>query len=114
MAKVSINLGGKARALRYEMNALAELEGALRMDMREIGLRFKRGKFGVREVRALVWAGVLYEDDDVTIRQVGDWLTEAGFLKDEATRDNLLEQVFEALSESFPEASKDTKADDPN
>lgn len=96
------------------MNALAELEGALKLTMEEVGSRFKRGKFGTREVRALVWAGVLHADEDVTIRQMGNWLTEAGFLKDTATRDGLLNKVFEALAASFPEAAKDAKADDPN
>lgn len=114
MAKASITLGGKTWALRYEMNALSELEGALHFTMPEIGRRFKKGRFGTRDIRALVWAGLLDQDEDVTIRQVGTWLTEAGFLKDEKTRDTLLEQVFEALSASFPEAAKDAKADDPN
>ena len=114
MAKASITLGGKAWALRYDMNALAELEGALHFTMAEIGARFKRGRVGTREIRALVWAGVLHEDEDVTIRQVGNWLTEAGFLEDTKTRDSLLEQVLEALKKSYPEAAKDAKADDPN
>lgn len=96
------------------MNALAELEGALHFTMTEIGARFKKGRFGTRDIRALVWAGVLHQDEDATIRQVGDWLTEAGFLKNEKTRDSLLEQVFEALAASFPDATKDAKAEDPN
>lgn len=113
MTKATITLNGKAWDLRYDMNALAELEGALRMTMAEIGLRFKRGKVGTRECRALVWAGILHVDEDVTIRQAGDWLTEAGFLKDEKTRDALLEQVFEALRSSFPEAAS-AEVNDPN
>ena len=114
MPKTSIALGGSVRELRFDMNALAELEGALHFTMAEIGSRFKRGRFGTRDIRALVWTGLLHQDEDVTIRQVGDWLTDAGFLKDEKTRDNLLEQVFEALAESFPEAAKDAEAVDPN
>lgn len=114
MAKASIKLGGKAWELRYDMNALAELEGALHFTMAEIGARFKKGRFGTRDIRALVWAGILHQDEEATIRQVGDMLTEAGFLKDEKTRDGLLEQVFEALAASFPEAAKDAEATNPN
>jgi hypothetical protein len=114
LAKASITLGGKARNLRYEMNALPELEGALRLTIAEIGRRLQKGKVGTREVRALVWAGLLHEDEDLTIRQVGTWLTEADFLKNSETRDKIMERVFEALAESFPEAVKDAEATDPN
>ena len=94
------------------MNAIAELEGALGRDIREIGLRLLRGKMGTREVRALVWAGILHEFEDAGIRQVGDWLHEAGFLKDDKTRDALLSKVFEALSDAFPDKATDG-SDDP-
>jgi hypothetical protein len=94
------------------MNALSELEGALHFTMEEIGRRFKRGRIGTRDIRGLIWAGLLHEDEDLTLRQVGDWLNEAGFLKDEKTRDTLLEKVFNALSESFPEAAKKAAKDD--
>jgi len=117
LAKTSIVLGGQIRALRYEMNALPELEGVLKLTLAEIGVRFKKGKVGTREVRALVWAGLLHADEDLSLRQVGDWLTEADFLKDSATRDKIMERVFEALAESFPDAAKETKdaeAVDPN
>ena len=94
------------------MNAIAELEGALSRDIREIGLRLMRGKMGTREVRALVWAGILHEFEDAGIRQVGDWLDAAGFLKDTTTRDALMSKVFEALSDAFPKAATDAKATD--
>ena len=114
MAKASITLGGKTRNLRYEMNALPELEGVLKLTIEEIGRRFQKGKVGTREVRALVWAGLLHEDEELSIRQVGTWLTEADFLKNSETRDKIMERVFEALAESFPEAAKDAEAIDPN
>lgn len=100
------------------MNAIAELEGALGRDIREIGVRLMRGKMGTREVRALVWAGILHEFEDAGIRQVGDWLNDAGFLKDKKTQEALLAEVFEALSKAFPtqatEATQPTEgSDDP-
>ena len=103
MAAPTVELGGKSWHLRYDMNAIAELEGALSRDIREIGLRLMRGKLGTREARALVWAGILHEFEDAGIRQVGDWLNDAGFLKDTDKRDALMAKVFEALSAAFPD-----------
>ena len=110
MAIPTVTLGGKSWHLRYDMNAIAELEGALGREIRDIGLRLMRGKMGAREVRALVWAGILHEFEDAGIRQVGDWLNDAGFLKDDQARDAILAKVFEALSGAFPERATDAKA----
>lgn len=107
MTAPTVTLGGKAWHLRYDMNAIADLEGALGRDIREIGLRLMRGRMGTREVRALVWAGILHEFEDAGIRQVGDWLDEAGFTKDPTTRDALLAKVFTALSDAFPDKATD-------
>lgn len=107
MAAPTITLGGKSWHLRYDMNAIAELEGALGRDIREIGLRLMRGKMGTREVRALVWASILHEFEDAGIRQVGNWLDEAGFLKDPAKSEALMAKVFEALSDAFPKSATD-------
>lgn len=103
LAAPTVTLGGKAWHIRYDMNAIAELEGALGHNIREIGLRLMRGQMGTREVRALVWAGILHEFEDAAIRQVGDWLQEAGVLKDAVVRDALLNKVLTALNDAFPE-----------
>ena len=112
MAVPTVSLGGKSWHLRYDMNAIAELEGALGRDIREIGLRLMRGKMGTREARALVWAGILHEFEDAGLRQVGDWLNDAGFLKDIPAREALLAKVFEALADAFPEKPADAKSTD--
>lgn len=88
------------------MNAIAELEGALKQTVEEIGSRLTRGKFGFREIRALAWAGMLHEDAELGIRQVGDWLTEAGFIEDKAAREKFATVIFEGLAASFPQAAK--------
>ena len=103
MALPTVILNGKPWHLRYDMNAIAEVEGALRMTIREIGLRLMRGKIGAREIRALVWAGILHEFEDAGIRQVGDWLTEAGVPVNKQATDDLMEKVLESLSSAFPE-----------
>lgn len=87
------------------MNALADLEGALGRPLSKIGPSLQQGKMGVREVRALVWAGILHEYEDASLRQIGEWLNEAKFLKSEASRDGLMAKVFEALVAAFPEAA---------
>lgn len=113
MAVPTVTLGGRLWHFRFDMNAIAELEGALRLTIKEIGGRLMKGRMGTREARALVWAGILHENEDLSLRQVGDWLDEAGFLKDTKARDALLVKVFDALTAAFPEAPK-TDGNDPN
>ena len=113
MASPTVTLGGREWHLRYDMNAIAELESALNRDIREIGLRIMRGKLGMRECRALVWAGILHEFEDAGIRQVGDWLNEAGFLKETDMKESLMAKVFDALSGAFPDKKPTEGSEDP-
>lgn len=66
-----IVLGGKERTLRFDFNALAELE-------RETGINALDGSVwtnpSVTITRALLWAGMLHEEPELTIREVGSWL----------------------------------------
>lgn len=114
MAEPTVTLGGKSWKLRYDMNALAELEGALNKPLAKIGADLQRGRMGTREARALTWAAMLYDSEDLSIRLVGDWLTEAGFLRNPEARDALMAKVFEALQSSFPEAAKTDGEANPN
>lgn len=65
--KVSIMLD-KKRHLLYDMNAFAELEeifGTIEEALTELG----KGK--IKALRAILWAGLIHEDEALTEKQVG-------------------------------------------
>jgi hypothetical protein len=67
---VTIELGGRARRIRFDMNALAELEGVLGRSVAEI-LSGDGHALGFAAIRALVWAGLRHEDRGLTLDRAG-------------------------------------------
>lgn len=69
---VEIELGGKIRTLKYDLNALRQAEIACGgisplMDPERL---FKTPSM----LRSFVWAGLLHEDNELTEEQVGSWI----------------------------------------
>ncbi len=93
-----VYLGGRNRVIRYDFNALCDLEESLGVTgLVELQQRFT--DLGMRAIRAFTWAGVLHEEPDATIEQVGAWigqLPKGGFEK-------LGEAIAEAFQSAFPE-----------
>lgn len=58
----------KKRTLRYTLNALAELEDVLGVPLSEL----EGVQMGMKQVRAFLWAGLIHEDKELTLEQVGD------------------------------------------
>lgn len=81
---VSVKLD-KQRKLKYTFNAFCELEDVLGRSLSELGDSFK-----MKDLRSLLWAGLLHENEDLT-------LIEAGKLIDEA-------ESIQSLSEDITEA----------
>jgi hypothetical protein len=78
MAKRTVTVKlDKQRKLKYTFNALCELEDALGRPLLEI-----RNNFRVKDLRALVWAGLLHENPDLTLEEAGRLLDEAPSLED--------------------------------
>lgn len=57
----------KPRNIRLDTNAIALVEEVLDKPIDEFGTRF-----GVREIRAVLWAGLLHEDKSLTLEDVGN------------------------------------------
>lgn len=68
---VLINLD-RPRNIRLNTNAMVKMEEVLNKPLSEIG-----ASFGVKEIRAVVWAGLLHEDKTLTLESVGDLLDDA-------------------------------------
>jgi len=91
---VMVNLD-RPRRLRYSMNALVNMEEALEKPIGRIISEFNAGMFGLKDIRAVIWAGLLHENPDLTQEQVGDMIDEA------ESMNYVIRQVGEALRFAF-------------
>lgn len=68
---VSVRLDGE-RHLRFDINALADAEEALGVGLGQA----LQSRAGIRELRALLWAGLRWEDKKLTLERTGEILQE--------------------------------------
>jgi hypothetical protein len=79
----------KQRKLRFTFNAFCELEEVMDRPLTELQNGFK-----MKDLRALLWAGLLHEEPEMTIEQAGDLIDEA----------ESIEVVAEAVSKAIEAA----------
>lgn len=69
---VAIEVGGKDRTLKFDLNALAEVEDRLKLSgINDVIPLLER--ISIRTVRCLLWAGLFHEDPTLTEKDVGSW-----------------------------------------
>lgn len=105
--EVKINLGGKERTLKFDLNAFAELEnrfGSVQKAMEEM----KSG--GMKAIKIIVWAGLIHAEAvideesgepmkyNISPYQVGSWLM-PGLLAE------VSEKLSKAIMQSMPDIS---------
>jgi len=93
--EVTIELGGRERHLRFDLNAMAAFEEAAG---KSILSGIETGKLGARDLRALIWACLLHEEETLTLKEIGTWITP----------DNMNE-VAGKFAEAFGAAMPDVK-----
>lgn len=100
MAKpfVTVDLD-RPRRLRYGMNQLIQLEEALGVPVSEL----TQVRMGLKELRLFLWAGLSWEDPDLTLEKAGELADEAEDLTE------LAEKIGEALAASFGGEGKKKK-----
>jgi uncharacterized protein YkvS len=76
----------KERTLRYTLNAIAELEDKLGITIDKLGDL----QLSAKTVQIILWAGLIHEDETLTIKQVGDMVDFEN-----------LEYVQEKIAEAF-------------
>jgi DNA mismatch repair protein MutH len=81
----------KVRHLRYTMNALAEIEDQLGVPLSEM----KDVKMTIKNVRVILWAGLIHEDAELTQEEVGNMVDLGNF-----------EEVQQKIAEAFAMADK--------
>ena len=73
---VTIELGGKERHLKYDLNAIAEI--GERLDITISFENFVKDLMSTQipfsALRVILWAGLRHEDLDLTPEQVGAWV----------------------------------------
>lgn len=92
---ITINLD-KERHLKFDLNAFAELEeiyGDFETAMNEMT------KGSVKAVRAILWAGLVHEDETLTIKQVGSMI-------DMSNISYVVEIISKAISEAMPKVDE--------
>lgn len=60
----------RPRTVKFDVNAIAELEDALGKPISQLN----ETNVGIREIRAMVWAGLLHENPKLTLREVGEMI----------------------------------------
>ena len=73
---VVLNLGGKERRVRYNLNAIAEIGDRLEIKVRldNLGADLLGRELPLRALRTILWAGLIHEDESLTEKEVGGWV----------------------------------------
>jgi hypothetical protein len=96
---VTVELGGKQYILKYDLNAFAEIED-LHGSISDILVKMENGS--AKAIRALIWAGLLNNEDYPTEKEVGQMIN----LSDMPM---LSEKIQEAIVAAMPEQDEDAK-----
>lgn len=91
----------KPRTLRYGMNALAKIEDITKKPIVNIDLN----NIGIRDLLAIIYAGLYHEDKSLTLEKVGDLVDEY------STMNDIAEKVGEAFTLAFGSGENDTKGE---
>jgi hypothetical protein len=95
MNGVEIELGGKSRRLRYDFNAIADIEQKAGLG---IGALFDENRAGLNSLRLLIWGGLKWQERGLTVEQAGQIVGD--YLKDGGSLEELMGKVTDALRQS--------------
>lgn len=91
----------KERVLKLDLNAMAAFEEATGKSLMDGS--FQSSNMSIRDVRAMLWACLIHEDDALTEKQVGSWVDMTNML-----------EVASKLNEAFEVAIPEGKEGEPN
>ncbi len=90
MNYVNIELD-KPRRIRFDINALSDAEEALGMGLGAL----MQSQMGIRVIRALLWAGLRWEDRGLTLERTGTLIQQ--YIESGDTLEDLGEKLTQAL-----------------
>jgi hypothetical protein len=96
-----VQLGGEARILRYDLNAVAEIGDKLGLKVRlaHLGEDLMDAPLPLSALRTVIWAGLLHAEPELEERTVGGWIDEDNW-----------QEVFQAFFARFGATSPETQA----
>jgi hypothetical protein len=89
---VEVELNGKTRLLKYDFNAVADIEEYFG---RGIGAIFSETQVGLNTIRVFYWGGLKWKEKGVTPQVVGNWL--GAKLQEGENMETLMRPIFKAL-----------------
>ena len=104
MYYIDIEIGGRVRKLKYDYNAIADLEERAGMG---IGRLFDEDNIGLHTIRLIIWAGLRHEERGLTTDRVGKMIQE--YIEGGGDLEDLVGKAVEAL-EKCEFLSKNPKA----
>ena len=87
----------KERTLRFDLNAMVEFEEVTGKSL--LSGKFKSGKMTPRDLRVMLWACLMHEDESLTEKQVGSWVTVHN-----------MKEISDKLNEAFEVAMPESEA----
>lgn len=101
---VEVELGGKTRLLKYDFNAICEIEERTGKGVAAI---FSEQNVGFNTIRLFLWAGLKWKIPGLQPQQVGQWLQQE--MEEGKTPMSFLQQILVALKRAkiFKEVTPD-------
>jgi len=101
--EINLNVGDRIYTLKFTTNSIVLLEEALGKSVNKIG-----DDVGVKELRAMIWAGLQHNHPEITLDKVGEIIDEIG-------TEYGFDRINEAISFAFPEdvGGNDSKKKEP-
>ena len=95
VAYVKITVGEEEKLMKYDYNAVADLE-----DMYDTGLfeLLDEKKMGLRTIRALYWAGLKWKEPKMTLAKAGNIVEQ--LLVEGTDLEDLTQPIFKALQKA--------------
>ncbi|MDX1170246.1 hypothetical protein GOL87_25290 [Sinorhizobium medicae] len=101
---VALEAGDKIYSLRFSTNSICELEEHFGKPIMQVVKEMEdQSKVSMGMVRSIVWAALLEHDENMTHK-------EAGRILDEAGREVIMEKIGLALQRFFPDEGANEKA----
>lgn len=109
----TVVLGGKEKRLRYDFNAISDIEVHFGKGISAI---FNEEQIGFNTIRVFYWGGLKWKDPGLTIERTGNLLFEKfqEYDGEEEAFEALMKPIFKALNKSglmkgLPEMEDDEK-----
>lgn len=105
---IEVEFNGENKLLRFDFNALADLEDHFNIGIANI---MSEQRIGFSTIRALYWAGLKWKDKGLTLERAGAMIQNK--MNDGANFEELLEPIVKALQASGLMGKKENTEDEP-